>query len=51
MKILKIIFFVLLISLIFTSGILLGKNLTNKSVPLTIYKQSPSQTSATIPSV
>jgi len=41
MKILKIIFFVLLISLIFISGILLGKNLVNKSNPLTINKFSP----------
>ncbi|PIP63845.1 hypothetical protein CO165_01115 [Candidatus Roizmanbacteria bacterium CG_4_9_14_3_um_filter_33_18] len=44
MKILKIIFFVLLISLIFISGILLGKNLANKSNPLTINNFSPTIT-------
>lgn len=44
MKILKIIFIVLLISLIFASGILLGKNLVNKSSPLSINKFSPTIT-------
>lgn len=51
MKILKIIFFVLLISLIFTSGVLLGKNLANKSNPLTINKSSPTITPGSVSSI
>lgn len=51
MKILKIIFFVLLISLIFTSGILLGKNLVNKSNPLTINNFSPTITPNLVSSI
>lgn len=51
MKILKIIFFVLLASLIFTSGILLGKNLVNKSNPLTINKFSPTITPVSVSSI
>jgi hypothetical protein len=51
MKILKIIFIVLLISLIFTSGILLGKNLANKSNPLSINKFSPTITQESVSSI
>jgi len=50
-KILKIIFIVLLISLIFTSGILLGKNLVSKSNPLTINKFSPTITPNSVSSI